>query len=205
MQAHYLARNFQSKVGTASSLTTTAAFCRVIPGSYSEGPRATCRCLGWGDGGAGQHQPCVSPAQFVELSSPRDRSVPSCPPWGAELPAEEPFPPALRAGALGRRWGCRAALGPAPRSGSLAGAAQLPQSRGRGAHGRAGKVLWAPGPPPLLPSLPFQPAPLAASSTACGAFSQSPGARGKVGTGSARALSARVVIVSKVFWLSSFR
>lgn len=79
-----------------------------------------------------------------------------------------------------------------------------PRSRSAGeeAHtAEAGKVLWGPGSPSLLlPSLLFQPGPIAGSLTACGAFSQSPGARGKVGTG-----SARLVIVRSAFWLSKLQ
>lgn len=197
VRAHDLARNFQSKVGTASSLKTAAPFSRVIPGtvsSYSEEPRATCPCLGWGDGRAGQHQPSpVFPLQGL-LSSQHlgtEVSPPACP--GSPSPSARrrslSLPPALRAGAAGlapeaagRCW-CWAW----PRSQGPWLEPPSSRSAGEEAHtAQAGKVLWGPR-SPLLPALLLQPGPLAGALAGCGAFSQSPGARRKVGTGSARA------------------
>lgn len=71
-----------------------------------------------------------------------------------------------------------------------------PRSRSAGeeAHtAEAGKVLWGPGSPSLLlPSLLFQPAPIAGSLTACGAFSQSPGAEGEGGHRQCKACDCEV-------------
>lgn len=131
--AHDLARSFQS--WNSFIPQKHRPFCRVIPGtisSCSEGPRA---CLSWGDGGAGEHQPCVPlHSLWSSLHLGTEVSRPAGP-GSAEPRAEEPLPPALRAGALGRRLRPQGGAGPGPALRVPAGAAQLLQSRGGGAHG----------------------------------------------------------------------
>lgn len=117
-----------------------------------------------------------------------------------EPPAEGTVPPALGAGAAGlapeaagRCWAWPCSQGP-----GWSRPAPAVQGRRR-TRQRQVKCSGVPA-LLLLPSLLFQPGPIAGSLTACAAFSQSPGARGKVGTG-----SARLVIVRSAFWLSKLQ